>query len=66
MNGMQAMATVHDRDRMLVMRTHRQQSERVLVAVEDVGIGVKPENPDQLFNALVAWTCRHTDGKAAQ
>jgi PAS domain S-box-containing protein len=52
MNGMQAMATVHDRDRMLVMRTHRQQSERVLVAVEDVGIGVKPENADQLFNAF--------------
>ena len=52
MNGMQAMATVHDRDRMLVMRTHRQQSERVRVAVEDVGIGVKPENADQLFNAF--------------
>ena len=52
MNGMQAMATVHDRDRMLVMRTHRQQSERVLVAVEDVGIGVKPEDADQLFNAF--------------
>ena len=52
MNGMQAMATVHDRDRVLVMRTHRQQSERVLVAVEDVGIGVKPEDADQLFNAF--------------
>jgi PAS domain S-box-containing protein len=52
MNGMQAMATVHDRHRMLVMRTHRQQSERVLVAVEDVGIGVKPEDADQLFNAF--------------
>jgi C4-dicarboxylate-specific signal transduction histidine kinase len=51
MNGMQAMATVHGRDRMLVMRT-RQQSERVRVAVEDVGIGVKPENADQLFNAF--------------
>ncbi len=52
MNGIQAMATVHDRDRMLVMRTHRQQSERVLVAVEDAGIGVKPEDADQLFNAF--------------
>jgi signal transduction histidine kinase len=46
------MATVHDRDRMLVMRTYRQQFERVLVAVEDVGIGVKPEDADQLFNAF--------------
>ena len=46
------MATVHDRDRTLVMRTHRKQSERVLVAVEDVGSGVKPENADQLFNAF--------------
>ena len=56
-NGMQAMATVRDRDRVLVMRTQRQQSDRVLVAVEDVGVGIKPENADRLFSAF--YTTKH-------
>ena len=51
-NGMQAMTTVRDRDRVLIMRTQPHQSDRVLVAVEDVGVGVKPENADQLFSAF--------------
>jgi PAS domain S-box-containing protein len=51
-NGMQAMATVHDRDRVLIMRTQRHQSEQVRVAVEDVGVGIKPENADRLFTAF--------------
>jgi C4-dicarboxylate-specific signal transduction histidine kinase len=51
-NAMQAMATVHDRDRVLIMRTQRHQSDRVLVAVEDVGIGINPENADRLFTAF--------------
>lgn len=51
-NGMQAMTTVRDRDRVLIMRTQPHQSDRVLVAVEDVGIGIKPENADRLFSAF--------------
>ena len=51
-NGMQAMTTVRGRDRVLIMRTQPHQSDRVLVAVEDVGVGVKPENADQLFSAF--------------
>jgi PAS domain S-box-containing protein len=51
-NGMQAMATVRDRDRVLILRTQRHQSDQVLVAVEDVGIGIKPENADRLFTAF--------------
>ena len=51
-NGVQAMANVRDRDRVLVMRTQRQQSDRVLVAVEDVGVGIKHENADRLFSAF--------------
>jgi signal transduction histidine kinase len=51
-NGMQAMATVRDRDRVLILRTQRRQSDQVLVAVEDVGIGIKPENADRLFTAF--------------
>ncbi|HVI67845.1 MAG TPA: ATP-binding protein, partial [Bradyrhizobium sp.] len=56
-NGMQAMANVRDRDRVLVMRTQRQQSDRVLVAVEDAGVGIKPENTDRLFSAF--YTTKH-------
>ncbi len=56
-NGMQAMANVRERDRVLVMRTQRQQSDRVLVAVEDVGVGIKPENADRLFSAF--YTTKH-------
>jgi len=51
-NGMQAMTTVRDRDRVLIMRTQLHQSDRVLVAVEDVGVGIKPENADRLFSAF--------------
>ena len=51
-NGMQAMTTVRDRDRVLIMRTQPHQSDRVLVVVEDVGVGIKPENADRLFSAF--------------
>ena len=51
-NGMQAMATVRDRERVLIMRTQHHQSDQVLVAVEDVGIGIKPENANRLFGAF--------------
>jgi PAS domain S-box-containing protein len=56
-NGMQAMATMRDRERVLLMRTQRQQSHRVLVAVEDVGVGIEPENVDRLFSAF--YTTKH-------
>ena len=42
-NGMEAMATV-DRERMLIVRTQRHQSKGVLVAIEDAGVGIEPEN----------------------
>jgi signal transduction histidine kinase len=51
-NAMQAMATVNDRDRVLIMRTQRHQSDRLLVAVADVGAGIKPENADRLFSTF--------------
>jgi C4-dicarboxylate-specific signal transduction histidine kinase len=51
-NGMQAMATVRDRERVIIMRTQRHQSDRVLVAVEDVGVGIKPENVNRIFGAF--------------
>jgi signal transduction histidine kinase len=36
----------------LIARTQRHQSDRVLVAVEDVGVGIEPENADRLFRAF--------------
>jgi signal transduction histidine kinase len=51
-NGMQAMATLGDRERGLIMRTQRGQSDQVLVAVEDAGVGIEPENADRLFSAF--------------
>jgi PAS domain S-box-containing protein len=51
-NGIQAMATVADRARTLLIRTHRYDANEILVAVQDAGIGVGSEDLDQLFNAF--------------
>jgi signal transduction histidine kinase len=51
-NGVQAMAMVTDRARALVIRTQRHEAGQVLVAVQDVGIGIEPENLDRLFSAF--------------
>jgi PAS domain S-box-containing protein len=52
MNGIQAMATVTDRARVLVIRTQRHDANQILVAVEDAGIGIESENLDRLFGAF--------------
>jgi signal transduction histidine kinase len=51
-NGVQAMATVTGRARVLTIRTEQRESDQVLVAVQDVGIGTGPEDLDQLFSAF--------------
>ena len=51
-NGMEAMAPVTDRSRELVVRSQLDDSGQVLVAVEDSGVGIDPENAKQLFNAF--------------
>jgi len=51
-NGVQAIAMVRDRARLLIVRTRPRQSEQVLVAVEDVGVGIEPENTARLFSAF--------------
>jgi signal transduction histidine kinase len=51
-NGMQAMYTVDNRERILVIRTERTQTDKLLLAVKDVGIGVAPDKADQLFGAF--------------
>lgn len=51
-NAMQAMATVRDRERVLIVRAQRYESDQVLVAVEDVGVGIEAENANRLFTAF--------------
>jgi PAS domain S-box-containing protein len=51
-NGIDAMATVTDRRRALAVRSQLDDSGRVLVAVEDSGVGIDPENAKRLFNAF--------------
>jgi signal transduction histidine kinase len=51
-NGMEAMASLQDRERVLIVRTQRDQSDRILVAVADAGIGIEPENLNRVFGAF--------------
>ena len=51
-NAIQAMATITDHERVLCIRTRRHDAGQVLVAVEDVGVGVEPEKADRLFSAF--------------
>jgi signal transduction histidine kinase len=51
-NGIQATSLVTGHPHELRIRSHRHRPDEILVAVEDTGIGIKPENVDQLFNAF--------------
>ena len=52
MNGIQAMSSVTGRRHELRIRSHEHGSDQILVAVEDSGIGIEPENVDRLFSAF--------------
>jgi len=52
MNGMEAMASVTDRPRELIIRSHRDDADQVLVSVQDSGVGIEAEHMDRLFNAF--------------
>jgi PAS domain S-box-containing protein len=51
MNGMEAMTVVTDRPRDLLIRT-QQEADQVLVAIQDSGTGIEPENADRLFTSF--------------
>jgi PAS domain S-box-containing protein len=51
LNGIEAMGTVADRPRELVIETKR-EGEHVRVAVRDVGVGLDPESIHRLFDAF--------------
>jgi signal transduction histidine kinase len=51
-NASDAMADVHDRPRQLLIRTEREDGDRVRVSVRDAGAGVDPQNVDKLLDAF--------------
>jgi signal transduction histidine kinase len=52
LNALDAMSGIDDRPRHLVIRTDRDEGERVRLSVQDVGIGVDPHAVDRLFEAF--------------
>ena len=51
-NGSEAMSTVNDRPRRLVIRTERVVGDRVRLSVRDVGVGYEPQAADWLFEGF--------------
>jgi signal transduction histidine kinase len=51
-NASDAMVDVHDHPRQLLIRTEREDGDRVRVSVRDAGVGVDPQNVDKLFDAF--------------
>ena len=51
-NASDAMRTVADRPRELIVKTEREEGNRVRLSVKDAGIGFDPEAADKLFEAF--------------
>jgi C4-dicarboxylate-specific signal transduction histidine kinase len=52
MNGVEAMASITDRPREIVIRSQQPEAGQVLVAVLDSGIGIDSETAEKLFSAF--------------
>ena len=52
MNGIEAMQSVTDRQRELVIRSRQDEKQLVLVSVTDCGVGISAEDADRLFTAF--------------
>ena len=51
-NGMEAMASIIDRPRVLVIRSRLHEGDQMLVEVQDCGTGIDPAVLDRLFSAF--------------
>jgi signal transduction histidine kinase len=51
-NASDAMVGVDDRPRQLLVRTQREENDRVRLSVQDAGCGVNPEDFERLFEAF--------------
>ncbi|TMA89126.1 MAG: HAMP domain-containing protein, partial [Deltaproteobacteria bacterium] len=52
MNGIEAMDTVTDRPREMLIRSREHESDQLLVAVQDSGIGIDRQSLEKIFNAF--------------
>jgi PAS domain S-box-containing protein len=52
MNGIEAMQSVPDRPREVVIRSRQQETQQVLASVTDCGVGIAAEDADRLFSAF--------------
>ena len=52
LNAAEAMSSVEDRPRHLVVRTERDENDRVQLSVQDAGVGFKPQDEVRLFDAF--------------
>ena len=52
MNGVDAMLAAANRPRQLLIKSDQDSSDRVIVAVQDSGIGIDPKDLDRLFDAF--------------
>jgi len=51
-NALDAMADVHDRPRQLLIKTERENGDRVRLTVRDAGVGLSPRSMASLFDAF--------------
>ena len=52
LNAIEAMASVEDRERVLLVRTQPDEASQVRVTVQDSGIGFDPQDAERIFNAF--------------
>ena len=52
MNGIEAMNTVTDRPREMLIRSCQQESDQVLVAVQDSGVGIDSQSLEKIFDTF--------------
>src|SRR5262249_24997534 len=51
-NGIEATTSIADCRRELLIRSHQHGSDQVLVAVQDSGMGLDPQNMERIFDAF--------------
>jgi PAS domain S-box-containing protein len=51
-NAAEAMNSIDDRPRQLVIRTEREEDDRVRLSVRDAGVGFEPQDADRFFDAF--------------
>jgi signal transduction histidine kinase len=50
MNGTEAMQSIADRPRELIIQSRLDETQQVLVSVTDCGVGIRAEDADRLFD----------------